>query len=68
VRPIRIQNLVPDLSMSSFEGRKIDFSEIELQDKIGEGGAAIVFKGSFSISFFHSQHQSSLEEKETITR
>jgi small GTP-binding protein len=47
VRPIRIQNLVPDLSMMSFEGKKIEFSEIELQDKIGEGGAAIVFKGKW---------------------
>jgi hypothetical protein len=40
--------------MSSFEGRKIEFSEIELQDKIGEGGAAIVFKGPFLfLPFIH---------------
>lgn len=48
VRPIRIENLVPDLSMTYFEGKKIEFSEIELAEKIGEGGAAVVFRGKWN--------------------
>ncbi|EFA77446.1 leucine-rich repeat-containing protein [Heterostelium album PN500] len=42
---VRTELLVPDLVMSNFTGSKISYSELKLEELIGEGGAALVYRG-----------------------
>lgn len=48
IRPVRIELLVPDLAMSFYGGKTLDFSELTPAKKIGEGAAAEVFKGTWN--------------------
>ncbi len=45
VTPVRLERLVPDLTMKDFGGMKIAWEELSTLEQIGEGGAAIVYKG-----------------------
>jgi Leucine-rich repeat (LRR) protein/serine/threonine protein kinase len=47
IRPVRIELLVPDLAMSFYAGKTLDFGELTQAKKIGEGAAAEVFKGTW---------------------
>ncbi|EGG24144.1 leucine-rich repeat-containing protein [Cavenderia fasciculata] len=42
---VRTDLLVPDLVMSNFTGSKISYSHLSLDELIGEGGAALVYRG-----------------------
>lgn len=55
-RPIKVEYVCPDLSMHLTQGpTRINFNELELTKKIGEGAAAEVFQGPFSLLYFFSQ-------------
>eukprot|EP01096_Ripella_sp_DP13-Kostka_P001529 TRINITY_DN1180_c0_g1_i1.p1 TRINITY_DN1180_c0_g1~~TRINITY_DN1180_c0_g1_i1.p1 ORF type:complete len:945 (+),score=366.35 TRINITY_DN1180_c0_g1_i1:425-2836(+) len=41
---VRLDSVVPDLAMTDFEGRKIDFSGIQLQKKLGKGSFGIIYR------------------------
>ncbi|PRP75101.1 leucine-rich repeat-containing protein [Planoprotostelium fungivorum] len=43
--PVRLDRLVPDLTMKDFQGSKIAWEQLEVGDMLGEGGAATVYKG-----------------------
>lgn len=61
ITPVKLDDLVPDLTMKDVNGSRINFSELEIEDilvcyylknyliilKKGEGGAAIVYKGKW---------------------
>ncbi|GAM18438.1 hypothetical protein SAMD00019534_016130 [Acytostelium subglobosum LB1] len=42
---VRTELLVPDLAMSNFTGSKIAYADLRVEDLIGEGGAALVYRG-----------------------
>lgn len=42
--PVRLDRIVPDLTLKEYEGVKIPYEELENLDLLGEGGAAKVFK------------------------
>mmetsp|Transcript_13456 Transcript_13456/g.18567 ORF Transcript_13456/g.18567 Transcript_13456/m.18567 type:complete len:864 (+) Transcript_13456:1-2592(+) len=48
ITPVRLDRLVPDLTMKDFSGSKIAWEELSVGDVIGEGGAATVYKGSWN--------------------
>jgi hypothetical protein len=39
--------LVPDLTMKDYKGNKILFEELEIIEKIADGGSATVYKGKY---------------------
>eukprot|EP01117_Protostelium_nocturnum_P009737 TRINITY_DN3481_c0_g2_i2.p1 TRINITY_DN3481_c0_g2~~TRINITY_DN3481_c0_g2_i2.p1 ORF type:complete len:1509 (+),score=531.31 TRINITY_DN3481_c0_g2_i2:2688-7214(+) len=43
--PVRLDRLVPDLTMKDFNGCKIAWEQLEVKEMLGEGGAATVYKG-----------------------
>eukprot|EP01133_Synstelium_polycarpum_P001517 gene1517-1772_t len=42
---VRTDTLCPDLVMSNFTGSKIFYDQLKLEELIGEGGAALVYRG-----------------------
>ena len=46
-RPIRLDELVPDVAMTHVQNCKLDYSDIQLTTQIGEGDNGVVFKGNF---------------------
>lgn len=42
---VHVEWLVPDITMTSFSGEKIEFKDLELRKKIGEGANATVYEG-----------------------
>jgi len=48
VTPVRLALLAPDLTMADFFGRRIEFHEMVLGKKIGDGGSASVFKADWN--------------------
>lgn len=49
-KAIKVDWLAPDIAMTTFSGQKIEFKDIILDDNIGEGGYASVFKGTWNNS------------------
>lgn len=47
VIPVRLDKLAPDLTMVAFDGCKILYDELQIEEKIGEGGGATVYKGKW---------------------
>eukprot|EP01114_Cavostelium_apophysatum_P016978 TRINITY_DN4943_c0_g1_i2.p1 TRINITY_DN4943_c0_g1~~TRINITY_DN4943_c0_g1_i2.p1 ORF type:complete len:1797 (+),score=541.41 TRINITY_DN4943_c0_g1_i2:200-5590(+) len=45
--PLHIDQLVPDMVMKEYGGYKISYSDLRLDAILGEGGAAIVYKGEW---------------------
>src|SRR5687767_5974370 len=43
--PVSLDRLVPDLTLKDFDVCKVAYEELTVGDKIGEGGAASVFRG-----------------------
>jgi len=41
---VRIDQFAPDLALSEFEERVVDMADVQLQDKIGEGGFGSVYR------------------------
>eukprot|EP01103_Thecamoeba_quadrilineata_P004097 TRINITY_DN1381_c3_g1_i1.p1 TRINITY_DN1381_c3_g1~~TRINITY_DN1381_c3_g1_i1.p1 ORF type:complete len:1903 (+),score=318.22 TRINITY_DN1381_c3_g1_i1:778-5709(+) len=47
IRPIRIDTLVPDITLIDVQSAIIKFSEVKVKEKIGEGGFAQVFRAKY---------------------
>ena len=46
-KPIRLDELVPDVAMTHVQNCRLDFHDLYIDKQIGEGGFAIVYKGTF---------------------
>eukprot|EP01104_Vermistella_antarctica_P011534 TRINITY_DN3225_c0_g1_i1.p1 TRINITY_DN3225_c0_g1~~TRINITY_DN3225_c0_g1_i1.p1 ORF type:complete len:2234 (+),score=480.91 TRINITY_DN3225_c0_g1_i1:263-6964(+) len=47
VRPIRLDDLVPDIAMTNVSNCKINYCDLQVGDEIGEGGYATVYRGYY---------------------
>eukprot|EP01103_Thecamoeba_quadrilineata_P007901 TRINITY_DN17723_c0_g1_i1.p1 TRINITY_DN17723_c0_g1~~TRINITY_DN17723_c0_g1_i1.p1 ORF type:complete len:1221 (-),score=174.69 TRINITY_DN17723_c0_g1_i1:174-3554(-) len=47
VRPIRIDTLVPDISMAGVQTAMIDYKQLIIKNKVGEGGFSTVYRAIF---------------------
>ncbi|KAL6060410.1 Myotubularin-like phosphatase domain [Balamuthia mandrillaris] len=47
-KPIRLDQLVPDVVMSNIEGKRISYKDLYFESKIGEGSFASVYKGIYN--------------------
>lgn len=47
-RAVPIKTIAPDLSLDGYLGDKISVQDLQIQDQIGSGGFATIYKGSYT--------------------